>query len=149
MLTHVRQHYDNLSPKGRAILTILIADYELHDNEGLTRRQIAEQLGQVRLYPHDDRAIKRLEDIGFIYISEERLGRFLAQQYNDFSFIHSNNIRNQTIFHIHWLNIVFYPYLIPMLKEDGLYSERGLENVGNVVGTAWSRVKRLLGNQTK
>jgi hypothetical protein len=64
MLSHLIQDYESLRPKGRAILNALVEDYELNGDEGLTRRQIAQQLGQARLYPHDDRAIKRLEELG-------------------------------------------------------------------------------------
>jgi hypothetical protein len=145
MLTHIANTYATLSPKGRAILSMLVADYERNGNEGLTRRQIAEQLGQVRLYPHDDRAIKRLDDEGFINISEQRLGELWADEYGDFRVYRRNHITRHTIYHVHWLNEFCYTTVRPLLEADGLYIKPQWGIVGDVLEAAentWNRVLR-------
>ena len=73
--------YLQLTGKCRTILAILVAEFDTSGEQGLTRRQIAERLGQYRLYPHDDRAIKQLEALGFIHIAEQRLGDDMPHWY--------------------------------------------------------------------
>jgi hypothetical protein len=141
-----QESYSTLSPKGRAILSILVADYERNGDEGLTRRQIAEQLGQLRLYPHDDRAIKRLQDEGFIYISEQQLGDLGATEYGYYS-PRRNNVNRYTVFHVHWLSQFCYSSVVELLKADGLYQERDWGVVGDVansVQSAWGWLRSKL-----
>ena len=67
MLSVVQEDYANLTPKGRLILAALVGDYDTTGEEGLTRRQIADRLGQAKLYPHDDKALRQLEEVGFVH----------------------------------------------------------------------------------
>lgn len=111
MFSYVIEDYNKLTPKGRLILLILVDDYAENDEDGLTRREIAHRLGQHRLNPHDDKALRQLEDLGYIFVSVERKGDVLARQYDDYSFLRSKRIEMHTRFHIIWLNGAFYPLL--------------------------------------
>jgi hypothetical protein len=140
------EDYVKFTPKAKAILSILLVDYELNETEGLTRKQIAHHLGQARLYPHDDRAIRQLEQANLVFVASRRLGTALAYQYHDTSFLQSKHISMYTRFHIHWLNGIYYDYLIYLLKSDGLYEEPELGVIGDVLDTAesvWRRLKSL------
>ncbi len=118
--------YGLLTSKARAILDILLLDYEAYGTRGLTRRQIAHELGQRRLYPHDDRALHTLADLGLIYISTETRRAAWARAYDDDSFLHVNGIAMYTRYHVHWLNEWAYDEVRALLgyataeRGDGL-----------------------------
>jgi len=145
MINHILQAYESLTPKGRAILAILLTDYELNGEDGLTRHAVADQLGQRRLYPHDDRAIRQLEALGFIFISRERLGDTWGQAYGDDSLMRTGTITDYTIHHIHWLNAAVYDPLVDPLTADGLYQGYAGGYVGDFLSSLGALWKRLVG----
>jgi hypothetical protein len=53
------------------------------------------------------------------------------------------NIAAYTIFHIHWLNGVYYPYLVDWLKADGVYQEPEMGYVGDFIEAVTSIVKGI------
>lgn len=111
------QHYADFTPKGRLILRVLVDAYSSNGDEGLTRRQIAHALGQARLYPHDDKALKQLESADLIHVSAHRLRDYLAQHWNDASIMESDQIRMYTVIHLHWLNGAYYAPLIRLISK--------------------------------
>lgn len=115
-----QQDYVKLSPKALKILVVLVHDYE-GGNDGLTRQQIADRLGQYRFYPHDDKLIKQLEAdrlIG-ITVTDKRADEFAWQ--DDYGFRGRNNISQYTRYHLHWLNANAYETVRLMLVREGLY----------------------------
>ena len=115
MLNHIEQHYNDLTLKGHLILRILLDHYG--DENGLTRRQIAQALGQRRLYPHDDKALQQLESAGFVHVSVHRLRDYLAQHLRDDSVLKARQIRMYTVFHLYWLNGAYYAPLVALIQQ--------------------------------
>lgn len=100
--------YALLTSKARAILDILLFEYEASGAEGLTRRQIAHHLGQRRLYPHDDRALHTLADLGLIAIYTETRRYAMARRFDDASILQMSGIAMHTRYHVHTLNEFAY-----------------------------------------
>jgi hypothetical protein len=98
-----------LSLKGRAILSILLSDYERHGLRGLTRRQIAYHLRQRRLYPHDDRAIRTLAGLGLIDVTTETRRAWNARALDDDRVQwERKHIAMNVPYHVHTLNELAY-----------------------------------------
>lgn len=144
MLTSVTTDYASLSPKGRLILSVLVRHYARNGDDALTRQQLAEHIGQYRLYPHDDRAIHRLRYFGWIFISEDMLGNYSGESdYADYGVPRPRrNITYYTRFHVHWLNGDYYHPLVKLLAADGLYQSPGrvAADVLGAAGSVWDRL---------
>jgi hypothetical protein len=133
MSTERIKDYVKLSPKALLILAILLRDYE-SGNDGLTRRQIADALGQYRLYPHDDKAIKRLDLRGLIGVTITDKRSEENGQLNEYGFVSRNHISLYTRYHLHWLNDIAYETARGLLADAGLYQsaeERLVEGARN------------------
>lgn len=125
--------YKQLTPKGRLILAALVSTY---GDDGLTRSQIAERLGQARLYPHDDKAIRQLEEVGFVHIYQERLGD-RAESFWDYpeGRQRRRSINFYTLYHVHVLNGMWHPFLVPLLREDGLLPTHEMGYLSDIIDT--------------
>lgn len=138
MHAHIARIYAGTTDKGRAILAAL---YRADD--ALTRRDIAHQLAQRKLYPHDDRALQRLVALGLVYQTFHRIRDDMVEMYQDESIYQLRQIWLYTRYYRYRLNPSARPTIRALLILDGRHSPDDELDFG-IIGAAIDAVMPLL-----
>ena len=137
MQAHLMRVYAGTSEKGRALLAVLM------HADTLTRRELAAELGQHRLYPHDDRALHRLEGLGVVYVTVHRIRDELAEMYQDNSIYQLRQIQLYTRYYRYGLMGSARPTIYKLMLIEGRIDPIPAPDFG-LIGAAVDAVAPLL-----